>query len=129
MSVFGNIMSSIFGGATAAKPGRRPAPSQIGSQAPPATPNVGSAAPPSPVDVAAIMDNLAGASPEDLDWRKSIVDLLKLLKLDSSLAARKQLAEELHYTGSMKDTAAMNIGCISRSCLSLPRTAAKCQLT
>jgi Domain of unknown function (DUF3597) len=109
MSVFGNIMSSIFGGAAAAKPVAAQPPSPLGSQAPPATPSVGSAAPPSPVDVAAIMDNLAGASRKDLNWRKSIVDLLKLLKLDSSLAARKQLAEELNYTGSMKDTAAMNV--------------------
>jgi len=55
------------------------------------------------------MDKLAEASSEDLDWRKSIVDLMKLLKLDSSLAARKQLATELHYTGSTKDSAAMNV--------------------
>ena len=55
------------------------------------------------------MDKLAVASREELDWRKSLVNLLKLLKLDSSLAARKQLAEELHYTGSMKDSAAMNV--------------------
>lgn len=55
------------------------------------------------------MDKLAEASPEDLNWRKSIVDLRKLLKLDSSLAASKQLATELHYTGSTKDSAAMNV--------------------
>jgi len=55
------------------------------------------------------MDKFAEASPEDLDWRKSIVDLMKVLKLDSSLAARKELATELHYTGSMKDSAAMNV--------------------
>jgi len=61
------------------------------------------------VDIAAVMDKLADASPEDLDWRTSIVDLMKLLKLDSSLTARKQLASELHYTGSTKDTAAMNM--------------------
>ena len=52
---------------------------------------------------------LAGSSREELDWRKSIVDLLKLLNLDSSLAARKQLAEDLHYPGRMKDSAAMNV--------------------
>jgi len=45
---------------------------------------------------------------EDLDWRRSIVDLLKLLKLDSSLATRKRLAQELGYTGSMSDTASLN---------------------
>jgi len=44
-----------------------------------------------------------------LNWRTSIVDLLKLLGLDSSLAARKELASELHYTGSTEDSAAMNM--------------------
>ena len=53
------------------------------------------------------MAKLAGSSREELDWRKSIVDLLKLLNLDSSLAARKQLAEDLHYPG--RDSAAMNV--------------------
>jgi Domain of unknown function (DUF3597) len=55
------------------------------------------------------MDKLASQSKEKLDWRKSIVDLMKLLNLDSSLGARKHLAEELHYSGSMSDTASMNI--------------------
>ena len=55
------------------------------------------------------MDKLAGQSKEKLDWRKSIVDLMKLLDLDSSLSARKQLAEELHDTGNMSDTASMNV--------------------
>ena len=55
------------------------------------------------------MDKLAEESDEDLDWRHSIVDLMKLLKLDSSLAARKQLAGELQYTGNTKNSAAMNI--------------------
>ena len=48
------------------------------------------------------MDKLAAQSKEKLDWRKSIVDLMKLLKLDSSIGARKRLAEELHYTGNLK---------------------------
>ena len=61
------------------------------------------------VDVAAIMDRLAEQSAQDLDWRKSIVDLMKLLKLDSSLAARKELAQELKFAGNMKDSATMNI--------------------
>jgi len=55
------------------------------------------------------MDELADKSDEDLDWRHSIVDLMKLLKLDSSLTARKKLAEELHFEGNTKDSAAMNI--------------------
>ncbi len=55
------------------------------------------------------MDRLAGQSKEHLDWRKSIVDLMKLLDLDSGLGARKQLAQELHYTGNINDTASMNV--------------------
>jgi hypothetical protein len=63
----------------------------------------------SSVDVAAVMDGLAAKSKQKLDWRKSIVDLMKLLDMDSSLAARKELANELHYTGDMNDSAKMNI--------------------
>jgi len=55
------------------------------------------------------MDRLAEQSSQDLDWRKSIVDLMKLLKLDSSLATRKELAQELKFAGNMKDSATMNI--------------------
>ena len=62
------------------------------------------------VDVAEILDDLEDESDEeDLDWRHSIVDLMKLLKLDSSLTARKTLATELGYTGNMGDSASMNI--------------------
>ena len=61
------------------------------------------------VDVAAVLDGLASDNPEKLDWRRSIVDLMKLLSLDSSLAARKDLAHELHYPGDMSDSAAMNV--------------------
>ena len=55
------------------------------------------------------MDKLASQTKEELEWRKSIVDLMKLLNLDSSLAARKQLAQELHYSGNMQDSASMNV--------------------
>ena len=68
-----------------------------------------SAAAPAVVDVTAILDGLAAKSPEKLDWKKSIVDLLKLVGMDSSLAARKELATELHYSGDKNDSAAMNI--------------------
>jgi hypothetical protein len=61
------------------------------------------------VDVAAILGGLAAKSSEKLDWKKSIVDLMKLVGMDSSLAARKQLATELHYTGDQNDSASMNI--------------------
>jgi len=52
---------------------------------------------------------LAAQSKEKLDWQKSIVDLMKLLNLDSSLTARKHLAQELHYSGDMNDSASMNV--------------------
>jgi hypothetical protein len=61
------------------------------------------------VDVEAVLNKLASQNREKLDWRKSIVDLMKLLKLDSSLSARQELAKELHYSGDAKDSAAMNI--------------------
>lgn len=61
------------------------------------------------VDVAAVLDELAAEHHEGLDWRHSIVDLLKLLGLDSSLSARKRLAAELHYPGAASDSAEMNI--------------------
>ena len=112
MSIFGNIMSAIFrhGAAQAqSKPtgGTGAAgPSTSGGN----PPHTGSAAAPeSQVDVAAVLDKLASQNREKLDWRKSIVDLMKLVKLDSSLSARKELAKELHYPGGTKDSAAMNI--------------------
>jgi len=111
MSVFGNIMSAIFGhgvakpqppsaGGTAAQ---GPTPSSTGRTTPSAAP------PSSQVDVEAVLTKLASQNQEKLDWRKSIVDLMKLLNLDSSLSARKELAKELHYTGNMEDSATMNI--------------------
>ena len=110
MSVFGNIMSSIFGHAKAqtapppaAKPGA-PAPSG-------AAPSAGSPAAPASatVDVEAVLTQLAGQNKEKLDWRKSIVDLMKLLNLDSGLGARKELAKELKYSGDTNDSATMNM--------------------
>ena len=86
--------------APAAKPTASAAPAP--SAAPAATPAA-------PVDVAAVLTSLAAKNKENLDWRKSIVDLMKLLDLDSSLSARKQLAQELHYGGDMNDSAAMNV--------------------
>jgi hypothetical protein len=59
--------------------------------------------------VEAILTQLASQSKERLDWRRSIVDLMKLLNLDSGLSARKELAKELHYTGNTNDSAAMNV--------------------
>jgi len=111
MSIFGNIMSAIFGhssSAAAAPAAAAPAPQVAPAPAQPTAAAPG-AAPAAPVDVTAIMDNLAGQSSERLDWRRSIVDLMKLLNLDSSLAARKELAQELSYTGDMNESASMNV--------------------
>jgi hypothetical protein len=65
--------------------------------------------PPEPVDVAGVLDSLAKRNPEKLDWKKSIVDLMKLVGMDSSLSARKELAKELDYGGDMDDSAKMNV--------------------
>jgi hypothetical protein len=67
------------------------------------------AAPASQVDVEEILNNMQKQSGQQLNWRTSIVDLLKLLNLDSSLQSRKELAAELHYTGDTNDSASMNI--------------------
>jgi hypothetical protein len=66
------------------------------------------AAPMAEVDVEAILNNMAASAGQPLNWRSSIVDLLKLLNLDSSLQSRKELAAELHYTGDTNDSASMN---------------------
>jgi 3-oxoacyl-ACP reductase-like protein len=122
MSIFGSILSAIFshgGKATASASSSASAPTATSASSAAASSAAASAAAtaasgaPSAstatVDVAAVMDRLAGQSKEKLDWRHSIVDLMKLLDLDSSLSARKTLATELHYTGNMGDSAAMNI--------------------
>jgi hypothetical protein len=96
MSVFGSIMSAIFGHGSAQA-------SASPTAAPPGAP------PPQTVDVAAVVDKAAAATGEKLAWRTSIVDLMKALNLESSQAARKQLATELKYTGNMNDSAAMNV--------------------
>jgi hypothetical protein len=62
-----------------------------------------------PVDISAILDKLAAEKKEKLDWRNSIVDLMKLVGMDSSLSERKELADDLHYTGDKNDSAAMNV--------------------
>ena len=66
-------------------------------------------APAQPIDIAATLNALAAKNPEKLDWKHSIVDLMKLVGMDSSLAARKELADDLHYTGDKSDSASMNI--------------------
>jgi len=113
MTVLGNIISTIFGHAgakpSAPSPGTGRASTGPTSSSSSGTSSAPAAAPQSAVDVEAVLTKLAGQNKEKLDWRRSIVDLLKLLKLDSSLSARKELAKELHYTGNTNDSAAMNV--------------------
>lgn len=61
------------------------------------------------LDVEAILDQAVKDSGQTLNWRTSIVDLMKALGIDSGLSARKELAKELNYSGSTEDSAAMNI--------------------
>jgi hypothetical protein len=114
MSIFGSIVSAIFGhsGApgttaatgspaakTAAAPGAAPGPIPGSTPGKPMTKQ----------QVEAMIEKLADAQDEEYNWEESIVDLMKLLKLDSSLTARKQLAQELGYTGALNGSAEMNI--------------------
>ncbi len=96
MSIFGKIMGAIFGTGSA---------SAAGSAAAPAGGGTAMAA----VDVEKVVSDMAAKKKEKLDWRKSIVDLMKVLDLDSSFAARKELAKELGYKGDTNDSATMNI--------------------
>lgn len=61
------------------------------------------------VDIEAILDQEAREAGQPLNWRQSIVDLMKLCGIDSSLQNRKELAQELGFTGDMNDSATMNI--------------------
>ena len=114
MGMFSDLMGKIFHHAANAErpfdaaPPPPAAPRPQTTAAPSATPT--SATPISEVDVAATMDKLAADHKgEKLDWKHSIVDMMKLLGMDSSLSARKDLASDLHYSGDMNDSASMNI--------------------
>ena len=119
MSIFGDIMSAIFGrSASAAAPSTSSAPSTSAAPSASAAPQAQAApsgtaaakpATQAKVDVAAVLDGLAKQKKQKLNWRTSIVDLMKLLDLDSRATARKHLAEELHYQGDMKKSAKMNV--------------------
>ena len=109
MSIFGKIMSAIFGSKAAATPATAGASAGGGTAASPGSAAASSAAPMQSVDVAAIVDKAAAAKGEKLEWRTSIVDLMKALDIDSSFSARKELAKELGYTGDSNDSASMNI--------------------
>ena len=110
MGIFSSIKDAIFGKkAVAAEPAAPAAPNPVGSALDAATSAMAAAAaaPPAEVDVDAILT--AEAAGKDLNWRTSIVDLMKLLDIDSSLANRKELATELGYTGEFDGSAEMNI--------------------
>ena len=126
MGLFGTLMQKIFHAGAhaeappdALKPGQRlesrvtgvpgVTPPAAGMQVPvPGAP--GAAAPvQGPVDIEAILNQMAAAHKEKLDWRHSIVDLMKLVGMDSSLAERRELAADLKYTGDTNDTATMNM--------------------
>ncbi len=119
MGLFNTLMSKIFshGSSAAAAPASSgaaaPAPASVpaGPTAafPAASSPAAAPAPAQPVDVGAILDNLAAKNSEKLDWKHSIVDLMKLVGMDSSLSARKELAQDLHYSGDMNDSATMNM--------------------
>jgi len=114
VSIFGSIVSAIFGHSSAATPAGGSAPtstSSAGSSAAPTTTgaSTGSARPLTRDEVRAQIKKLADAQDEDYNWKESIVDLMKLLNLDSSLTARKQLAQELGYKGALNGSAEMNI--------------------
>lgn len=124
MGILSNIFGKIFPGM---RKQQQPAPGtstqyapstpQAAPQAPQTAPatqanqggTVAQQAPMEEVDVEALLNGMAAKRSEKLNWRTSIVDLMKLLDIDSSLQARKELAQELHYTGDMNDSASMNI--------------------
>ncbi|WP_309627196.1 DUF3597 domain-containing protein [Brevundimonas sp.] len=108
MSILGNILGKIFN-RDKDKPAAQPAPTST-----PVQPQVTAAAatapqPAQPVDVAGILNFMNDQRDQKLNWQTSIVDLMKLLGMESSLAERKELADELGYTGDMSDSASMNI--------------------
>ncbi|HXH15517.1 MAG TPA: DUF3597 domain-containing protein [Sphingomonas sp.] len=123
MSIFGKIKAAIFGGkgplggghfgtpkadATPAPQTTQAAPAPQTTAAQPApTPQAAPAA--QSVDVEAVLSGIASNKGSSLNWRSSIVDLMKLLDLDSSLDNRKELATELGYTGAKDGSAEMNI--------------------
>ena len=121
MGIFSSIKSAIFGRAKtapapAAAPTRAPSPAPAGqsfsaeaASAASMIPGVAPASPAEPVDVEAVLADMDAKKGQDLNWRSSIVDLMKLLGIDSSLSNRKELAQELGYTGALDGSAEMNI--------------------
>jgi 3-oxoacyl-ACP reductase-like protein len=116
MSIFSRIKDAIFGASAKAAPAPSPsaAPKPAAAAAPKPAPAPASTAPTAapataPVDVEAVLQQMAANQKQQLNWRTSIVDLMKLVGLDSSLENRKELACELGYKGDTNDSATMNI--------------------
>jgi hypothetical protein len=121
MNILGSILEKVLGKTPASSAAATPAASAPKAGGPTKAGGATSAAPSAPastsapvqpgpsVDVAAVLDDLSGKTTEKLDWRHSVVDLMKLLSLDSSFAARKELAKELHYDGDTSNSPSMNI--------------------
>ena len=116
MGILSAIFSKIFPASHPANTAAADASAPIAATAATAATPTASAATPSaatpaapPVDIEAVLSQMASQTSEKLNWQSSIVDLMKLLGLDSSLQARKQLAQELHFTGDTNDSASMNI--------------------
>jgi hypothetical protein len=112
MGIFTDLMNKIFRSSSGAAPQTEGAPSA--PPAPSGAPGHGgvsaaTAPPVAAVDVAAILDRMASESSQKLDWKHSIVDLMKLVGMDSSLSARRELAADLKYAGDTGDTATMNM--------------------
>lgn len=101
MSILGKIFSKIFPSAQAVQAPAAPTSADVSATAAPA--------PMAQVDVEALLNDMAQKNPQKLNWKTFIVDLMKLLDLDSSQGERKELAKELGYTGDTSNNAAMNI--------------------
>ncbi|MES2974372.1 MAG: DUF3597 domain-containing protein [Pseudomonadota bacterium] len=110
MGILGNIFAKIFPSDKAEEAAKAAtAPTPAGPPAGTAPAVAPAPAPMSEVDVEEVLNGLAAKNSQKLNWKTSIVDLMKLLDLDSSLGARKELAKELNYTGDTNDSASMNI--------------------
>ena len=108
MSIFNDLMDRIRGHAARKEEAKVNA--AVAANAPAAaTPSQAATATAAPVDINAVLGDMAARNSQKLDWRHSIVDLMKLVGMDSGLEQRKALAKELGYTGDTGDSAAMNI--------------------
>ena len=105
MSIFSRLKDKLFGTRIPEAPAAPPAPPATTATAAPATP----AAVAPLLDVEAVLTFMATQNSQTLNWQTSIVDLMKLLGMESSLAERRELADELGFTGDKQDTASMNI--------------------